>query len=450
VKSLSLRMIVWTSAACASVFLIAGIVLGVWLWFAFYEEFDRALLGKAQAVQVGNVEKSAESQAGFGAGGRTDFYEVFDEGGNVVARSPSLGGGDLPRPQFGAVGPVYGKTKFADGRHGRTVTLVYQGNGGRRGLVVATATHEMSENLSETLWLVGWVFAISTVAAVVVVGWAAWMGIKPVVQLADRIATTGEANLADRFDEKEFPVEFRGITKRLNELLERIEKALAREKGFTADAAHELRTPIAGLETALEVCVSKERDSEEYRRVIERCLGTVRGMHLLVDKLMLLARAEARQLAPKMEAVRVGDVLRECRAAFEEIAENRRLLVKWNVPDEVMARTDAGLLAVVLGNVLDNAASYCNEHGFVEVAAWADARWFEVTVRNSGCVIGPGDAGKVFDRFWRGDEARSSEGSHAGLGLSICQKIMGILDGSISARVEPGGVFAVTVRGPLA
>ncbi len=87
---------------------------------------------------------------------------------------------------------------------------------------------------------------------------------------------------------------------------------------------------------------------------------------------MLLARAEARQLAPKMEAVRVGDVLRECRAAFEEIAENRRLLVKWNVPDEVMARTDAGLLAVVLGNVLDNAASYCNEHGFVEVAAWAE------------------------------------------------------------------------------
>jgi two-component system, OmpR family, heavy metal sensor histidine kinase CusS len=459
-NSLALRMIAMTTAACASVFLIAGIVLGVWLWYAFYDEFDRALLGKAQAVaavmavspEVGSAGKFPDALAGFGAGGRMDFYEVFDESGKVIARSPSLGNGDLPKSQFGNVGPVYGKAKFADGRHGRTVTLGlshWQGQtSGRVALVVATATHAMSENLSETLWLVGWVFAIAGFLAVVVVGWAAIMGLRPVRQLADRIATTGEENLSDRFDAAMFPMEFRAITNRLNELLERIEKALGREKAFTADVAHELRTPIAGLETALEVCVSKPRDSEDYRRVVERCLATVRGMHALLDNLLLLARADARELSPKVRSVRLGELMRECWKVFEDRAAQKKLAVRWNVPDGLAGQVDAGLFSVVLNNVFDNALSYSDDGGFIEIAAQAAGALFEIAVRNSGCAILPTDAGKVFDRFWRGDAARSPAGNHAGLGLSLGQKIMALLNGAIEARVEPGNVFAVTIRGP--
>jgi len=463
--SLTARMVLRTSIACAAVFLLAGLVLGLWLRYAFRSEFDRALLAKAQAVcalmeedsNTIKFEDEPETLAPFGDASRREFYQVWDHAGRVMARSPSLHGADLPRAQPAPPRPAYADVTLPNGRRGRTVTLPHtpRPEEDRPGfkpqpitLVVAGATRNMAENLSETLWLTFWVFAVSTLASAVIVGWAAATGLRPVRALADRIAATGESNLSDRFDPDNLPAELRPVADRLNELLARIESALAREKSFTADVAHELRTPISGLETALEVCAAKPRSPDEYRTTIDRCLSTVRSTHELIDNLLLLARADARQLSPNLRPVELEPLLRQCWQPLESRAAARGLTVNWDLPPNLTIESDPALLSLVLRNVLDNAVTYADVAGSVEISAHAHSDRCEIVILNTGCSLTPAEAAHLFDRFWRADPSRSATGTHAGLGLSLCQKIMPLLQGTIDAAIEPSGTFSVTIRSP--
>jgi two-component system heavy metal sensor histidine kinase CusS len=235
------------------------------------------------------------------------------------------------------------------------------------------------------------------------------------------------------------------VVTRLNELLARIESAFGREKAFTADVAHELRTPISGLEAALEVCASRDRTGDEYRQVVSRCRATVEQMHRLVEQLLLLARAESGQVVMEMRWVGLNELLKDCWDAVGERALERALRLEWEVPAACEVRTDRGLLMVVVQNLFDNAVSYADEGGAVRV------QWIEMDagavlrVSNTGCTLGEAEVAKVFERFWRDDAARSGTGRHAGLGLSLCRKIMALLGGEAMARVREGGVFEVEV-----
>ncbi|MDB5289134.1 MAG: senX3, partial [Phycisphaerales bacterium] len=225
--------------------------------------------------------------------------------------------------------------------------------------------------------------------------------------------------------------------------------AFAREKSFTADVAHELRTPLAGLETTLEVCAGRQREPQAYEKVINSCLRTTRGMHAMVDTLLLLARADASQLAATQESVDVEKLLQECWSDYAPVAAGRGLKIEWDT-SAMQANTDRDKLRVVFNNLLDNAVSYADAGGTIRIGVEGMSLGVQATISNTGSRVSADEAAQVFERFWRGDAARTDTGRHCGLGLSLCQKIMEVLGGKIAVTSEKDALFTVTLVLPRA
>jgi two-component system heavy metal sensor histidine kinase CusS len=467
-SSLRARLVIATAVACVIVFCVAGVALFVLLRASFTEEFDRSLLAKAQALQAMTdqddtgikFEADLSNLSEYRAGQRNDFFEMWSQDGKVIAKSASLGEtAHIPLPSARPDHPVYQPLELRTGQGARTITVNFiprpeneggVAEGGKREvtMVVARSTRGLEHELRETAWLIVFVFGVATLAAVVAMITLVTRGLRPVASLANHIARTDEHNLAAPIPLDQMPTELEPIVSRLNDLLARIDSVMAREKAFTADVAHELRTPISGLEAALEVCASKPREAPEYRRVVERCLSTVRAMHAMVNNLLLMARADAGQIPVNRQAVSVQEVLRESWALRESQAQSRELSIQWDVPDELKMMTDPELLRIVINNLLDNAVNHCNAGGLVRISAVRSEINVLLTVANSGCTLSPEDVTQIFERFWTADRSRTATGAHAGIGLSLSRKIASLLGASMSATAD-GGVFSIHIACPI-
>jgi signal transduction histidine kinase len=260
----------------------------------------------------------------------------------------------------------------------------------------------------------------------------------------------GPTDLGARLDLAAAPRELAPVVARLNELLNRLAAAFEREKCFTSDAAHELRTPLAGLAAALEVCANERREPPHYERVVGECLRVVRQMHAMIDNLLTLARADAGRVVVARAPVRLGQLVREAWSFHAPRAAERRLSVEFDVDDDAVIDTDGEKLALVLTNLLANAVQYADDAGTVRVTARATGDGVCVRVANTGSRVRAEDAGRVFDRFWRGDAARGNAGGrNCGLGLAVCRKLAAALGATIDATTARGGWFAVELRLPI-
>ncbi|MDB5332497.1 MAG: cusS [Phycisphaerales bacterium] len=464
-RSLQSRLLLGTAVATPTLFAIAGFILYLAVRAVLIGEFDGTLDTKARALASVTERKNGrlrlewdEAQMPeFSTAKRPDYFEVWADR-KPVARADSLRGGDLSFPAEITQKLSHQFITLPDGRAGRQVAFQYEphrdedeserdsaataGAGSGAVLVVARETAGLDRVLTRLQWLLAAVCGAATISAIGVMAWVVRAGLRPVVGVAGRISRVGISSLSDRIAPQGVPAELMPIVDRLNELLARLEGAFAREKSFTADVAHELRTPLAGLETALEVCASRPREPSAYERVINSCLRTTRAMHAMVDTLLLLARADARQLTASRETVDVGKLLQECWNAHEPVASKRALRVEWDLAPTELA-TDRDKLRVVLSNLLENAVSYADVGGVVRIAVRGLAAGAQVTIRNTGSRVSAEEAAQVFERFWRGDAARTDAGKHAGLGLSLCQKIMEVLGGEIAVTSEKGGEFKV-------
>ncbi len=239
------------------------------------------------------------------------------------------------------------------------------------------------------------------------------------------------------------PVELKPVVDELNDLLGRVEDALRRERNLTSNVAHELRTPIAGLLSTLEVTLSRDRAAEEYQEASADCLEIAKRMHWLVNNLLSIARVEAGNIELHDHIVELKTSFQDWWAPFAESAAAKNLTVRWEVHDHARLETDPEFLRVVVSNLFDNAVSYTTPGGTILVQATDTC----ITIGNDVVDVSPEIAQRVFEPFWRSEESREEVGAHAGLGLSLCQKIVRILGGRIDvALADPGDVFQVSLR----
>ena len=300
--------------------------------------------------------------------------------------------------------------------------------------------------LQRFAWLLVLVCGCATIAMLLITAIVIGHGLRPVNLVAGRISTLGESNLSQRLADSDVPRELTPIVHRLNELLSRLNAAFEREKSFTADAAHELRTPLAGLEAALDVCAKRVRAPEKYAEVVNDCLAVVRGMHGMVENLLMLARADAAQIQPALADCAIDELLAEGWRPFQQCAQQRSLNVTWDVQQDLILKTDRDRLFPVLTNLFDNAVRYTNQGGEVRISAKKEAESAIIQIANTGSRVRSEDAAHVFDRFWRADPARTGITTSCGLGLSVCQKMIGVLHGAISAESSEGGEFRIEIR----
>lgn len=299
--------------------------------------------------------------------------------------------------------------------------------------------------MESIFWLLLGIGVLTTLVCLAVFAVIVRRGMRPIDQLGADIRAIRENQLSSRLANRDLPEELQPIVSGLNHLLERVEKAFDRERAFTANLAHELRTLLYGLRMKQDVVLMRPREGDAYRRALNECLSITIATQSMMENLLALARLDAGQITLKKEPVPLDEFLKEVWIAFDERAAERDLETVWDVA-EVKVETDRERLRLILNNLFDNAVSYANPKDEVRIQTGTDDDGAWMKICNTGCELSAEAASRVFERFWRGDEARTDVGSHCGLGLSLSQRLAELLGCEITAFVEPEDWFCVRLR----
>ena len=475
--SLRTTLLVSTTLATAAVLAAAGAVLYALVRDGLVDQFDRALLDKAQLLASAveqehgtiDVEFDELDMREFQRAEHPGYLALWQANGAALFRSASSGAADLDgfRPPGGE--PAFREATLPGGGAARAVAIRFtprtdedepheaEGDDSGRGaptpgpaltLVLARETASVDTALGRfraTLVAVG-LLAMGVSAGLL------WVlvrrGLRPVEGVAGQIAGLGEQDLAARVEARDAPRELGPVVDRLNELLGRLEAAFVRERRFGADVAHELRTPLAGLRSTMEVTLACPRSGPAYEASLQDSLRIAVRMQTMVEQLLALARLDAGQADVCPETVSPNRVIHDAWKPLAQQADARGLRVAWRLAEDGQMVTDPALLGLVVRNVLENAVVHAEEGGAATVETDVRPEALSVRVTNSGSRLPQAQADHVFERFWRGDAARTDAGVHCGLGLPLVKLATERLGGTVEVRSTAGGTFRITVSIP--
>jgi len=277
--------------------------------------------------------------------------------------------------------------------------------------------------------------------------WLSGRALSPVSRITHSAAKIGVQNLSQRLEVPHAQDELRQLTETLNAMLERIESSVKRLIQFTADASHDLRTPVALIRTNAEIALRRPRTDAQYRESLSRILATSEQTTGLIEKLLTLARADAGAAALHFVPMDIAPNLREIAAEARVLAAGKNISFSEELlaePAPVLA--DPAALERLLMTLLDNAVKYTPEQGSIRMHSCAENSSLIIEIRDTGIGIPEKDLPNIFERFYRADQARTGRASGAGLGLSIAKWIAEAHRGSIQAfsAVGEGSLFRVT------
>jgi len=270
----------------------------------------------------------------------------------------------------------------------------------------------------------------------------------------DRMAATADQITATRLDQRleaaNHDDELGRLARTLHRMIARLEGSFAEIRRFTADAAHELRTPLAVMRNAAEVALRVPRDPEQYRRVLEEMLEEITRLTRLAEQLLFLCRGDAGLVPPVRQPVRLGDVIAEVAEHMEDVAGARGLTLTAANPDSCTIQADEDQLRRLLFNLLDNAIKYTPAGGTITVRSTCLEGQVRVEVADTGIGVPAEHLPHLFERFYQVDPARSRETDGIGLGLAICRSIVEAHGGRIEVDSTFGRGTRVTLTLPAA
>ena len=275
--------------------------------------------------------------------------------------------------------------------------------------------------------------------------WLVGRAIRPIADISATAAKISAGDLSQRINVAEAESELGQLAGVLNSTFARLEAAFAQQQQFTADAAHELRTPVSVMLTQTQTALSRERSAPEYRETLEACQRATQRMRRLIETLLELARLDAGQEQMKRLQFDLSKTAQDCLELVRPLADERGLKVHCELPP-LECHGDAERLAQVITNLLVNAIQYNKANGEVRVSTRLQDGAIVLLVSNTGQGIPAADLSRVFERFYRADQSRSS--GQTGLGLAISKAIVEAHGGSIEVLSKPGAGTTFTVRLP--
>lgn len=296
------------------------------------------------------------------------------------------------------------------------------------------------------LWF--WAILLATSVLFPVAGYRiARQGIRPVEEMAATARRITSTNLRERIRAEGYPAELASLAGTFNEMLDRLEESFERISRFSADIAHDLRTPVNNIRGEAEVALARARTVEEYRDVLESSLEEAVRLSELIGDLLFLARAESPVKHVQLQRVDVGELLGTVREYYDATALDGGITLVAAVSAEpVTAELDRSLMLRAVSNVVSNAIAHTPAGGMVTLAAAADGAAIRIDVSDTGTGIPAEALPRVFDRFFRVDPSRSKISGGTGLGLAIVQSIMALHGGTAEIASELGGGTIVTLR----
>jgi two-component system heavy metal sensor histidine kinase CusS len=298
-----------------------------------------------------------------------------------------------------------------------------------------------TETLLVTLLIAGLVGAIVARAAVRIV-------LRQVAVFGEALRTLSVERFKERIALESIPPELRLQGIAYNAMVERIENAFRRMEAFASDIAHELRTPINNLLLNSQIALSRQRTADDYRATLERNMEEFERLSRMVDNMLFLARVDNARLALRRESVSLRAEAEKVTSFFEAVADEKEVRIETH--GDATAMVDRPLVQRVLGNLLSNAIRHSPAGGVVRVEVKVrDDECVEVTVANNGEGIASEDLPHVFERFYRGDPARTLASEGAGLGLAIVKSIVELHGGEVGVRstTEDGTIFSLSFPG---
>jgi len=281
-------------------------------------------------------------------------------------------------------------------------------------------------------------------------GWLlARRSLRPVYLMTQAAQRISAFHLSERLEESGTGDELDQLAKTLNESLERLDQSFIQMRQFSADASHELQTPLTVLKGEIEVALKSPRSGEEYRNTLRSALEEIDRLARLVEGLLFLARADSGVLKIDRQLVNLPELISIVRSELANISIERGVEVECASDQPVYVFGDPILLRQMVQNLVLNALKYTPESGRVTVSARQDVRWAILEVSDTGEGILEKDQEKIFQRFYRSTGARSERGGGAGLGLSIVQSIVVAHGGEVAVVSQLGQGSTFTVRLPL-
>ncbi len=300
-------------------------------------------------------------------------------------------------------------------------------------VIVAVATdiahHQAFMRLfRQTLWL----FVAGAAVLSGLLGWvAARRGLAPLRAMREQTQAVTAQQLSHRLSVNSVPVELAELAQSLNEMLARLEEAFLRLTDFSSDIAHELRTPVSNMMTQTQVALSRARNADEYRSILESNAEEFEHMGRMISDMLLLAKADNGLVVPHRETLQLAAEVQALFEYYEAVAEDKGIQLILQGDASVVA--DRLMLRRALGNLLSNAVRHATPHTTVQVRVGANTDKIVIEMHNTGDTIAQEHLERLFDRFFRVDPSRQRSSEGTGLGLAITKSIVAAHGGDIHA-----------------
>jgi two-component system, OmpR family, heavy metal sensor histidine kinase CusS len=440
--SLATRLAWWHAASAAALVLTTTASLYLLIAAKLDREADEQLVWAAEELErefTGGGGRIADPESWAG------FYARVVDGGEGVRFQTTLAEKYLPRPVAPDPGGSGAEFLAANGHWLRPYARRTAAGVAFEVAADRTPDHELLATYRSGVWVV----LLPLLAAGAAGGYAiARRGIRPVGEIAATARRIGPSRMGERIDVKGLPAELRDLAGTFNGMLDRLQESFDRLGRFSADIAHELRTPVHRLRNVAEVALGQARSPHGDAEALGVCLRDGERLTELIDRLLFLARAED----PRCHVERVdADMAREVetvREFFEAAAIEAGIDLAVEAPPGLRCSLDRALFQRALGNLVANAVGHTPPGGRVTIAASPEAGGVRVAVEDTGCGIPAEALPHLFDRFYRPDRARTP-GQGVGLGLAIVRGIAELHGGRATASSTPGrgSTFALWLPG---
>jgi len=368
------------------------------------------------------------------------YFIVWNDWGKRIADSTNA-----PSDRVASKPPGPGQGRVFETRGDFREVTQFTPNG--RCVLVGTSLTPLREEmrtLAATLVVLG--------LGIVVVGfavgwWLASRALRPIAEISRAAQDLAAGDLSQRINPSETESELGQLATVLNSTFTRLDAAFAKQRQFTSDAAHELRTPVSVILTQTQSTLNKERSPAEYRESLEACQRAAQRMKKLVESLLELARLDAGQPNTTQESVNLARCAEEGVSLIRPLAEDRKVRFQLDLA-AATCLGNADQLALVITNLLANAVHYNRDGGEAIVSTRSEPDAAILTVADTGLGIAPEHLPNIFDRFYRADTARTSSQGRTGLGLAITKSIVEAHGGTIEVTSTPGTGTTFVVRLP--
>ncbi len=452
--TLSRRLLVWFAAASFVLVFAATAILYLGLAREFQGRDEDHLLGRVHLVRAilqhtdnmipelrWEVQmEQAESED------RDIFLRVYNRRGTLFLETAGMAA-LLPPAAF----PPPGPTPADESRSVRQVTptgrvfrlMTAQAPGASRGdpwiIQAALDLHAEDTVLSRYRNLLIAVLGASACASFWIAFSITHRGLRPLAQIVETTRRISTSTLSsERVRLSDLPADLASLAGHFNDMLDRLEEAFSRLSRFSADIAHELRTPLSNLRGEAEVALRRVRSADEYREVLASSLEEYDHLAAIIESLLFIALAERLEVAANREPIDVAAELRAVAEFYEPIAAEKQIALHLDATDELWSLLDRVLFRRAVSTLVANAIAYTPAGGSISISAALRDSALYIEVADSGIGIAPEHLPHLFDRFYRVQHTSGSQPGSCGLGLSIVKTIMIRHGGTVEILSHPG------------